>query len=151
MEDSNEVIAEYLALLRNIMSAKQYEFKKPQSEVPTTRGVYIIYDDKPSILYVGRTKNLRRRLLSNHLGNETGNKDRSRFRRALKSHLSENSQFRRAMKKDFGLSEDELSDYIRKNCTFSFLQISEAEIEVRLEHFATAILGPILNTKLLKQ
>jgi hypothetical protein len=144
------VIAEYLALLNDLASAKRYEFKKPQKEVPKTRGVYIIYD-KNSILYVGRTSNFRRRLLTDHLGKETDNKDRSRFRRALKKRLWENSRFRIAMKEDFGLTEDELSDYIRKSCTFSFLAIADSEKEIRFEHFATAILGPILNTKLLKQ
>lgn len=142
-----KVIAEYLALLEGLVSAKQYEFKKPQKEVPKTSGVYIIYD-KNSISYIGRTSNLRRRLLTDHLGKETDNKDRSRLRRALKSRLWENSRFRIAMKNDLSFSEEELSDYIRKSCTFSFLEVADLEKEVRFEHFATAILGPRLNTKL---
>jgi hypothetical protein len=147
MEDFSQVIAEYLNLLQKMLSAKRYEFRKPQREVPKTRGVYIIYDTT-SILYVGRTKNLRRRLLTDHLGKETDNNDRSRFRRALKKRLSENSRFRVAMKKDFGLTEEEIGDYIKNSCAFSFLEIEDSEREVRFEHFATAILGPILNTKL---
>lgn len=84
------------------------------------------------IIYIGRTRNLRRRLLQNH---KRGN--------------VEGSQFRKALGINFALkSEAEITRYILENCSFQFMAINDFEEIVRLEHFATAVIGPILNVKL---
>lgn len=93
----------------------------------------MIRDEKEkALIYVGRTENLRRRLLGDHKrGNIKG------------------SQFRRALKQNFNLnSESQITKYILENCSFQFLVIDEFEETVRLEHFTTAVLGPLLNTRL---
>jgi len=45
-------------------------------------------------------------------------------------------------------SESQITKYILENCSFRFLVIDEFEEMVRLEHFTTAVLGPLLNTRL---
>ncbi|TRZ49409.1 MAG: hypothetical protein D4S01_08665 [Dehalococcoidia bacterium] len=70
----------------------------------------------------------------------------------LGDHKSGNvrgSQFRKALGRNVDLkSEDEITSYILKNCSFQFLPLEEFEEIVRLEHFALAVLGPILNVRL---
>jgi len=95
--------------------------------------VYAIYDRKlDKIVYVGRTKNLKRRLLGDHKrGNVKG------------------SQFRKALGRYFDLkTESEITRYISEKYSFQFIQIQDFEEMVRLEHFTTAIMAPILNVKL---
>jgi hypothetical protein len=59
------------------------------------------------------------------------------------------SQFRKVLGRNFSLkSEDEITTYILENCSFQFLSLGEFEEIVRLEHFAIAVLGPILNVRL---
>lgn len=93
----------------------------------------MIYDKKmDAIIYVGRTKNLRRRLLGEHMrGNVRG------------------SHFRKALGRNFFLnSEDKIDGYILNNCSFLFMVLEKFEEIVRLEHFATAVLAPLLNIRL---
>lgn len=129
-----DTIALYSEKLKQVLSKPVYQFSTATSgTVPTEPGVYIIHDDSTKqIIYAGRSKNLRRRLLQQHKhGNITG------------------SQFRKALGQKHNLdSEVEISDYIRDNCNFQFLPVENFEEIVRLEHFATAILAPILNTEL---
>ena len=117
-----------------LLSRPKRKFSKASSrEVPTSPGVYVIYDKKlETIVYIGRTQNLRRRLLGDH---KRGN--------------IEGSQFRKALGRNSGLkSENEITNYISENCNFQFIEVKEFEDMVRLEHFATAILAPVLNVKL---
>ena len=59
------------------------------------------------------------------------------------------SQFRKALGRNFALnSEDKITSYILKNCSFQFMALEEFEEIVRLEHFAIAALGPVLNVRL---
>jgi len=85
-----------------------------------------------ALIYAGRSRNLRIHLLQQHKqGNIRG------------------SQFRKALGQRYRLSrEADISDYIRDNCSFQFLPVESFEEMVRLEHFATAIMAPILNTDL---
>jgi len=129
-----KVVSEYLEKTHKLLAKPKYKFSEAtRQEVPADSGVYAIHENKlDTIIYVGRTKNLRRRLLGDH---KRGN--------------IEGSQFRKAIKRYFSLeTEDEISNHISKNCTFQFLVIEENEDMIRLEHFATAILAPILNVKL---
>ena len=128
------VVFHYVELLKKLLAEPPYRFADASSQdVPKAPGVYVIYDKRMDvIIYAGRTKNLRRRLLSDH---KRGN--------------VEGSQFRRALGRNFTLkSEDEITTYILENCSFQFLSLGEFEEIVRLEHFTIAVIGPILNVRL---
>lgn len=128
------VVDIYLGKMNELLAKPKHEFSKVSPrEVPTGSGVYAIYDKKSDrIVYIGRTRNLRRRLLGDH---KRGNVEGSQFRKALGRHF--------ILK-----SEEEITSYISKNCSFQFIEINEFEDIVRLEHFTTAIIAPILNIKL---
>ena len=127
-----EVASEYLKKLEQLLSSDSFGFGDEKVEVKKEPGIYLISDKDGRIVYVGRTKNLQRRLLSNHRsGNIRG------------------SQFRKALMKYRGLRpEYEITRYIKKNCEFKFKVVEDPEERIRLEHFATAIVGPELNVKL---
>jgi len=128
------VISHYVEMLKKLLAKPRYRFADASSrDIPKEPGVYVIYDKRTkAIIYVGRSKNLKRRLLGDHMrGNVRG------------------SQFRRALGRNFTLSsEDEITSYIQKNCSFQFMALESFEEIVRLEHFAIAVLGPILNVRL---
>jgi len=129
-----EIITAYSEKLRQILNQPVYRFATVTSRrVPRESGVYLIHDDSSKqIIYAGRSKNLRTRLLQQH---RKGNVRGSQFRKAL------------GQKHNLG-SEPEISGYIRDNCSFQFLPVYSFEEMVRLEHFVTAILAPVLNTEL---
>ena len=128
------VVSHYVGMLKKLLAKSRYRFADASSlDIPEAPGVYVIYDTRiNAIIYAGRTKNLRRRLLGDHKrGNVRG------------------SQFRKALGRNFTLnSEDEITSYILKNCSFQFMALEEFEEIVRLEHFAIAVLRPILNVRL---
>ena len=127
-------VALYSEKLEQCLNQPVYRFATVTQEgIPAESGVYIIHDDSvKQIIYAGRSRNLRILLLEHHKeGNING------------------SQFRKALGRKYKLgSETEISDYIRDNCSFQFLPVDTFEETVRLEHFLTAILAPILNTEL---
>ncbi|MEM3407083.1 MAG: GIY-YIG nuclease family protein [Candidatus Aenigmatarchaeota archaeon] len=125
------IALEYVNKINEILATQSFSFKNvSHNQIPEKAGVYIIFNENNEAIYIGRTKNLRRRLLSNH---RSGNIKGSQFRRALK----EKHNFK---------NENEISNYIQK-CTFKFKEIEDSIERIRLEHFATAILAPILNMK----
>ena len=128
------VVSHYVEMLKKLLIEPRYRFANASSQdVPKEPGVYVIYDKRiNAIIYAGRTKNLNRRLLGDHKrGNVRG------------------SQFRKALGRNFALkSEDEITSYILKNCSFQFLPLEGFGEIVRFEHFAIAVLGPILNVRL---
>lgn len=130
----DEVISQYVALMRRLLSEPCYSFAEASAgKVPAKPGVYVIHNKgNKETIYAGRTSNLRRRLLGNH---RRGNVNGSQFRRALKCNFA------------FG-SEIEITNYILENCSFQFVVVEDFEENVRLEHFITAILAPTLNIKL---
>jgi len=121
-------------MLKKLLAEPSYNFAEVSSRnIPKEPGVYVIHDKRvKSIIYAGRTKNLRRRLLGDH---KRGNIKGSQFRRALKRNLALES-------------ESEITSFILENCSFQFMGIEEFEEIVRLEHFVIAILTPVLNIKL---
>jgi hypothetical protein len=127
-------VAFYSEKLNQILSQPTLSFAEATSKmVPETSGVYIIHDKRSNqIIYAGRSRNLRARLLQQHKqGNIRG------------------SQFRKALGQKYNMSsETEISNYIRDHCSFQFLSVESFEEMVRLEHFATAIMAPTLNTEL---
>jgi len=121
-------------MMKKLLAEPSYDFAAVSTgTVPEEPGLYIIHDKRvKAVIYAGRTKNLRRRLLDDH---KRGNVKGSQFRRALKQNL--------ALKSEMGITS-----YILQNCSFQFMVINEFDEMVRLEHFTTAILAPILNIKL---
>jgi len=127
-------MSQYLVKLKELLDRPKYSFSDASTRnVPREAGVYIIYDNRlKTITYIGRTRNLMRRLLRDHRGGNI-----------------EGSQFRKALGRRFALkSEAEITQYILENCSFQFMVIKEFEETIRLEHFATAILAPVLNVRL---
>lgn len=128
------VVSDYLKRMNGLLARPKHKFSTVSSrEIPTNSGIYAIYDKKlDAIIYIGRTQNLRRRLLGDH---KRGNVEGSQFRKALGRHLDLKS-------------EGEITVHISANCSFQFIEIGEFEDMVRLEHFATAILAPVFDVKL---
>jgi len=127
------IASEYVRKVEELLACESFSFRDVTSEqVPKEPGVYVIFNERDKIIYVGRTRNLGRRLLGDHKnGNIRG------------------SQFRRALMQNYGLkSEGEISKFIQNNCAFKFKVIEEPEERIRLEHFTTAITAPQLNIKI---
>ncbi len=74
-------------MIKKLLAGSKYNFAEVSSmDVPKGPGVYVVYDRREkAIIYAGRTKNLRRRLLGDH---KRGNVRGSQFRRALKRNLT---------------------------------------------------------------
>ena len=115
-----------MASLRCLLSARPFTFAG--AEVPERPGIYVIYGGGYPY-YVGQSKNLRRRLLVDH---QKGNGKSSIFRRKL------------SLIKRFE-SEVTVTSYIREECAFRFLELESERERRELEHFATALLSPVLN------
>jgi len=131
---SYEAVASYFTqMLRELMASRIFSFKNVDfTLVPKKAGVYLILDEQGEVIYIGRTANLNRRLLGDHMrGNVRG------------------SQFRKALMQNYELkSEKQVSSYIKEKCSLKFKIVENIEERIRLEHFATAVLAPILNIKL---
>jgi excinuclease UvrABC nuclease subunit len=120
-------VRDLLASLYQLLVSHPLTFDSPN--VPELAGIYAIYDGGEYPCYIGQSRNLRRRLLVDH---RKGNGKSSIFRRKL-------SRVRRL--------EDELAvtAYICQKCAFRILQLESERERLRLEHFATALLSPVLN------
>jgi hypothetical protein len=126
------VALEYVGKVKELLNSKSLSFKNvASSEVPDRPGVYAIFDERGRVIYVGRTRNLRRRLLRDHRrGNVRG------------------SQFRKALMQNYGLTDEEQINSHVDQFTFKFKEVYDPEERIRLEHLATAVLAPKLNMKL---
>jgi len=126
------VALKYVGKVKELLNSKSLSFKNVvSSEVPDRPGVYAIFDERGRVIYVGRTRNLRRRLLRDHRrGNVRG------------------SQFRKALMQNYGLTDEEQINSHVDQFTFKFKEVYDPEERIRLEHFATAVLAPKLNMKL---
>ena len=116
-----------MASLRCLLNARPLAFTSV--EVPERPGIYVIYDGGGSPCYVGQSRNLRRRLLVDH---RKGNGKSSIFRRKL------------SLIKRFE-TEIAVTSYICEECAFRFLELESERERRELEHFATALLSPVLN------
>jgi len=132
-EDLKKEALKYIEKLEELLAGEEFDFNVDPDRIPKKRGVYIIFDKKNGKpIYVGKTYR------------------RDLCQRILNDHKKTGSQFRTALSRVYNLqSKEEISKYIIKNCSFRFKIIDEdPEERVRLEHFAIAILNPILNVKL---
>jgi len=128
------VVSQYTNKMEELLGKPKLSFSEASSEdVLGEPGVYVIYDERlEKIIYVGRTRNLRRRLLGDH---RRGNIEGSQFRKALGNNLKLKP-------------EAEITEYILKNCSLQFMVVKSSEEMIRLEHFSTAVLAPLLNVRL---
>ena len=82
LKDLNKKQVDAKSIIEELLSGKKYYFAelKP-SDLEVCPGVYAIFDkDSGENLYVGRTKNLRQRLYTNHL---MGSRDNARLKKYL--------------------------------------------------------------------
>jgi len=124
-------IARHRDDLDRLLHGPTYEFSRDdRKKVRQAPGVYLIHDNTlRQILYVGESDNLQRRLFRNH---RSGNRRGSAFRRAL-------SRWKRLE------DERKIKEYIVQNCSFQTLLVKDKLRRKRLEHFAIAVLNPVLN------
>lgn len=97
-----------------IFTSKVYAFSSiVPSDLPEQAGVYVIWlKDTEEVLYVGRTKNIRQRLYTNHL---MGNKSSAR----LKKYLVEDNNLPDIV--DYAHAKQ----YIKDNCRFQFIMVKD--------------------------
>ena len=89
-------------------------FNIVRSELPEKAGVYIIWiKDTEEVLYVGRTRNIRQRLYTNHL---MGNKSSAR----LKKYLVEDN-----IRHPEIVGYSDAKEYIKENCNFQYILIED--------------------------
>ena len=77
----SKAVAQVGGLCTTLLSKHSIPFDSSKS-FPTTGGVYLIYKNEEEIVYVGKARNLRRRICSNHLSAARSGKA-SAFRRSL--------------------------------------------------------------------
>ena len=97
-----------------IFNSKVYAFSSiVPSDLPEKAGVYVIWlKDTKEVLYVGRTRNIRQRLYTNHL---MGNKSSARLKKYLVDdmNLPEIVQYIDA------------KNYMKANCCFQFVLVED--------------------------
>jgi len=107
-------LEEAQALTESLLESRQISFQElVPSMLDDKPGVYAIFDRTTGkTLYVGRTKNIKRRLYTNHL---MGTKANAR----LKKYLAEDGE-----RKDIPDMEA-AKQYLRKNCYFQYILIND--------------------------
>lgn len=84
------------------------------AHIPTSQGVYLIYDKAGQVIYVGKGKNLNRRIVLDHLGAD------------LKMSTS---TFRRSVSKVYEMSAGQaVKNWILKNCSFAFVAVPDPDL-----------------------
>jgi len=113
--------------LSHLLDSTPFSFLN--ADIPDRPGIYVISDLTGRTFYIGQSGNLRRRLLVDH---RKGNGKSSIFRRKLA----------RLKRLD---TEPAITSYIMESCTVRLLEIDSEWGRLEMEHFATAILSPVLN------
>lgn len=141
-------------IISHIWSQPMYVFEDLlPSKLEKSGAVYIIgMRSNDDILYVGRTKDLRRRLYTNHL---MGNESTAR----LKKYLTKDELLRQFVN-DMNVVYPDIYDpeqkkeaymyaknFIRQQCYFKFLKLDESRIRGLIE----AGLAYALNTRFVKE
>ena len=130
MSEYLERLTQAQGIVKELLNSKRYDFYglKPsvlQDRLPV---VYAIFDKADGVcLYVGRTKNLRRRLYTNHL---MGPENNAR----LKKYLVKDSD-----RTDISTIDD-AKDYLRKRCYFKYLPVDDKRLRGQIEGLLSYLL-----------
>ena len=96
------------------------------SEIPTSQGAYLIYDNNGEVIYVGQGTNLNRRIWADHCGGD---------------EKMSTSTFRRSVNKIHGIAAGRpLRDWVRGNCTFSYVVIHDPDLRSAVESLTVRLL-----------
>jgi len=117
----------FMRSLCSLLSSTPSSFAN--ADIPERPGIYVIYGGAGQPYYIGQSSNLRLLLLVDH---RKGNGKSSIFRRKL------------ARIKQLE-SEPAVTSFIIEKCSLRFLELESEWERLKLEHFATAILSPVLN------
>lgn len=116
-------------IVEQLLQSKMYSFQGLRPSIlESVPGVYAIYDrDTVSTLYVGRTKNIRRRLYTNHLmGPET------------------NARLKKYLWKDDRRPEittmDEAKRYLQEHCDFQYIREDDKIVRGQVEGLLSYLL-----------
>jgi AraC-like DNA-binding protein len=121
-QDIDAVLQEVKTLIEQLLAAPP----SPSSDIPTSQGVYLIYDKGGKVIYVGKGKNLNRRVFADHLGGD------------LKMSTS---TFRRSVNRVYGISPGQpLREWVRSNCSFAFVAIPDPDLCSAVEALAVLVL-----------
>lgn len=132
MSSYQTIALDFVKKLDELMSNKSFRFKHIRSEdIPKKPGFYVIFDERGEVIYVWRPKTFVGVCWGDHRRGNVGG-----------------SQFRKALMQNYGFMNEEQVDNYVDRCTFRFKEIEDPQERIRMEHFATAILAPILNMKL---
>ena len=117
-------------ILERLFDCKEYTFNHlVPSVLPETAGVYAIFDTVDDLcLYVGRTKNLRNRLYTNHLMGPTTNA-------RLKKYLIEDTAL-----PDID-DKGKAKQFIKDRCCFRFIEISDTTERGQIEGLLSFLLN----------
>lgn len=128
-----ELVAKHTARLKLLLAAPcaAFDSDKPDS-FPMEGGVYRVLEKgavSGKTLYVGKAKNLRRRILRNHLGNDA----------------SVSTLRRKLIKTGRGVDAASITAFLRTSCDIQLISIPEPLERTSFEHFAISLLSPDLN------
>jgi len=132
MDKLGEVVESAQALVRELL-VKEPTGMVSRAGCPSVGGVYLIYEGG-AVIYVGKAKNLRRRIYTDHLSEEVAD-TMSTFRRSLNNR--DQIPFGSGMKV-----------WIISNCTFSCLPVPDPDLRGLVESLAIAACRtPVLLNK----
>ena len=104
------VLEEAASLIEQLLAAP----RSPISDIPTSQGAYLIYDRDGSIVYVGKGRNLKRRICDDHRGGD---------------EKMSTSTFRRSVNRVHGIPAGrQVRDWVRTNCSFAFVVIPDPDL-----------------------
>ena len=129
MENLSNRMGEAQRIVEQLLNSQQYTFRGlTPSMLESVPGVYAIFDQTTgATLYVGRTKNIRRRLYTNHLmGPETNAR--------LKKYLYKDSD--RPDIPDMVAAKQ----YLLDNCYFQYIRVDEMVKRGQIEGFLSYLL-----------
>lgn len=102
-------------LLTNLLNINPVEL----NDIPASPGVYLVYNGEGKVIYVGKAVNLRRRILTDHMGGDI---------------RMSTSTLRRSINKVYGIKAGRsVKDWIINNCLFSYLVIEEHDLRDLVE------------------
>ena len=130
MGEYTERLAEAKRIVENLLGSKQYDFDglKPSDLEDRLSVVYAIFDKTDgACLYVGRTKNLRQRLYTNHLMGPASN---ARLKKYLAEDLS---------REDIPTMEA-AKQYLINHCYFQYRPVPDMRTRGQIEGLLSYLL-----------